>query len=194
VGRRRCLACLAGLGGAVLAGTLARPARATPSESAAAAAGSRSGGASSPGPLNRASSAPSLGSPVSLPAITLLDGRQLPASHWQGKVVVVELWASWCPFCARQNPHLDALHRKHRLDGLEVLALSIDRHPDTARRYLGEHGYVFHAAMFDDRWRAVLGQPKGLPIIWVIDREGRLAKLEIGELFPEDIEEFALLL
>ncbi len=138
--------------------------------------------------------APGLGSRIVLPEARLLDGSVLPASHWDGKILVVELWASWCPFCARQNPHLDALHRAHGDRGLEVLALSIDRDPDAARRYMAEHGYAFHAAMDDDAWRAALGRPRGLPIVWVVDRQSRLVKLEIGEMFPEDIAELALLL
>ncbi|HRO59777.1 MAG TPA: TlpA disulfide reductase family protein [Burkholderiaceae bacterium] len=137
---------------------------------------------------------PEIGSRIALPEVTLLDGRVLPPSHWDGKLLVVELWASWCPFCARQNPHLDALHRAHSNRGLEVLGLSIDRDSDAARRYMADNGYVFHAAMDDERWRAALGRPRGLPIVWVVDRQSRLAKLEIGEMFPEDIAEIALLL
>ena len=104
---------------------------------------------------------------------------------------MVELWASWCPFCKRQNPHLDRLHRAHAASGLEVLALSIDRRPEDAQQYMREHGYAFHAAMFDPRWQAAIGRPKGLPIVWVIGRDARLRQLEIGEMFPEDIEELA---
>lgn len=135
------------------------------------------------------SAPPALGTRIELPAVRLLDGRELPPAHWRGKVVVIELWASWCPFCQRQNPHLDRLHRAQADAGLEVLALSIDRNPENARRYLRERGYAFHAAMFDARWQAVLGRPKGLPIVWVIGRDGKLEQLEIGEMFPEDVEE-----
>ena len=143
------------------------------------------------GDTNTAGAPPPIGTPIALPPVRLLDGRELPPEHWRGKVVVIELWASWCPFCARQNPHLDRLHRAHANAGLEVLALSIDREPQAAQRYLREHGYGFHAAMFDARWQAALGRPKGLPIVWVIGRDGRLKQVEIGEMFPEDIEELA---
>ncbi|TXL63842.1 TlpA family protein disulfide reductase [Zeimonas arvi] len=145
-------------------------------------------------PVLAAPAAPAIGSPVSLPAARLLDGTELPASHWRGKVVVIELWATWCPFCARQNPYLDKLHRANRERGLEVIGLSIDRDPDAVKKYIDARGYQFHVAMFDEAWRAAIGRPKGLPIVWVVDRNGKLAKLEIGELFPEDIAEFAQLI
>ncbi len=135
--------------------------------------------------------APPIGARVALPAVRLLDGREIAPDYWRGKVLVIELWASWCPFCKRQNPYLDRLHRAHAGAGLEVLALSIDRDPGAARRYLREHGYAFHAAMFDARWEAAIGRPKGLPIVWVVGRDGTLKQLEIGEMFPEDVEELA---
>lgn len=134
---------------------------------------------------------PPPGTPVALPDAVALDGAPLPATRWKGKVVVIELWASWCPFCARQNPLLDALHRRHASQGLEVLALSIDRRPEDASKYLRERGYAFNAAMFDARWRAVLGQSKAIPFVWVVARDGRLAYTEAREMFPEDVEGLA---
>ncbi|RPH65307.1 MAG: TlpA family protein disulfide reductase [Burkholderiales bacterium] len=137
------------------------------------------------------SAPPPIGTRITLPPVRLVDGRELPASYWRDKVVVIVLWATWCPFCKRQNPHLDRLHRKHAGSGLEVLALSIDRSAEDAQRYLREHGLAFHAAMFDRRWQAAIGRPKGLPIVWVVGRDAQLKQVEIGEMFPEDIEELA---
>ena len=52
---------------------------------------------------------PVVGDAVKLPALTLLDGRHLSADYFHGKPLIVEYWASWCPFCARQNPYLQKL-------------------------------------------------------------------------------------
>jgi thiol-disulfide isomerase/thioredoxin len=132
-----------------------------------------------------------LGTRVELPDAVGLDGSLLPASRWKDRVLVIELWATWCPFCARQNPLLDALHRRHSARGLEVLALSLDRRPDDALDYLRKRGYAFHAAPFDARWRAVLGQPGAIPFVWVIARDGKLVYTEAREMFPEDVEGLA---
>lgn len=144
-----------------------------------------------PARASAAQAAPPIGARIELPAVRLLDGREIEPAWWRGKVLVVELWASWCPFCARQNPEIDRLYRAHAASGLEVLGLSIDRKAEDARRYMREHGYAFHAAMLDAKWEAALGRPKGLPIVWVIGRSGRLEQLEIGEMFPEDVAELA---
>ena len=147
--------------------------------------------ASAQSAVDGAAPIPPLGTPMALPDAVALDGAPLPATRWKGKVVVIELWASWCPFCARQNPLLDALHRRHASQGLEVLALSIDRRAEDASKYLRERGYAFNAAMFDAHWRAVLGQSKAIPFVWVVARDGKLAYTEAREMFPEDVEGLA---
>jgi len=148
-------------------------------------------GTAAQSPIDGATAIPSLGTRIAIPDIVQLDGERVPASYWRGKVVVVELWASWCPFCARQNPLLDRLHRQHAAQGLEVLGLSIDRKPDEAVKYLREHGYVFRAALFDVRWQAAIGRSKQIPALWVIGRDGRLAFFEEREMFAEDVAELA---
>jgi len=159
---------------AVLAGLITAPLRA---------------GAQSP--IEGATSIPPLGTPVDVPDIVQLDGMRLPATHWRGKVLVIELWASWCPFCARQNPLLDRLHRAHTAQGLEVLGLAIDRKPEDAAKYLRDRGYAFRAAMFDARWQAAIGRPRQIPALWVVGREGRLVFFEEREMFAEDVAELA---
>lgn len=127
------------------------------------------------------------GSSLQFPAVTLVDGRVLPPEHWQGKVVVIERWATWCPFCARQNPNLNGLHLDHQGKGLEVLALSTDKSVQTVQAYLAKTGYKFHVAMMTPEWQARLGSSRTLPELWVIGRDGRVKEYVPGEMFPEDV-------
>jgi len=134
------------------------------------------------------------GDVVALPPLTLLDGRLLNPATLRGKVVVLEFWASWCPFCTRQNPHIEALYRAHRSRGLEVLAISIDKTQKAAADYLKSRGYTFLAAMLNPGYERIFRLRLGLPQTYVIDREGRLALVEMGEMFEEDIGDIAKLL
>lgn len=134
---------------------------------------------------------PAPGTVLKLPPVRLLDGREIAPAHWRDKVLVVERWATWCPFCANQNPHLDKLHRAHAGRGLEVLGLSIDRGPDVVRAYMRDRGYAFHAAMMTPAWEAVLGRTRKLPMVWVVGRDGRLKEVIPGEMFPDDVEGLA---
>ena len=123
--------------------------------------------------------------------VTLLDGRTLPASALTGRVVVVEFWASWCPFCAKQNPLLQQLYEAHGGRGLEFLAFSIDREPAQARAYMTEHKYTFPAAMATDASDKWFGPREGLPELYVVDRDGRIVFKEAKEMFPEDVQALA---
>lgn len=132
--------------------------------------------------------APTIGTLIDVPRTSLIDGSVIEPGVWRGKVLLVQLWATWCPFCRKQNPLLDRLWRARQKDGLELLGLSIDDKPDVIKRYVDEYGYRFPVARFDPAWWSAIGRPKGLPILWVIGRDSRLKQIEIGEMFPEDIE------
>jgi thiol-disulfide isomerase/thioredoxin len=131
--------------------------------------------------------AAAIGDRVEWRDVTLLDGRTLPASALEGRVVVVEIWASWCPFCKRQNPVLQQLYDAHGGRDLEMLTFSIDREPAKARAYMAEHKYTFPAAMAmaqSERW---FGPREGLPEVYVVGRDGRIVFKEAKEMFPEDV-------
>jgi thiol-disulfide isomerase/thioredoxin len=128
------------------------------------------------------------GAAVTLPALTLLDGTPLDTAALKGKVVVLEFWASWCPFCAKQNPLIEALHRDNRARGLEVVAVSIDKTAKAAQDYIKAHRYTFRAGMVNPAYEAIYKLRKGLPQTYVIGRDGRIAQLDMGEMFEEDIQ------
>jgi thiol-disulfide isomerase/thioredoxin len=123
--------------------------------------------------------------------VVLLDGRTLPASELRGRVVVVEFWASWCPFCKKQNPLLQELHATHGGRGLRVLTFSIDREPGKARAYVAEHAYTFPAAMADTAVARQFEPRHGLPELYVVGADGRIVVRESGEMFPEDVRALA---
>jgi thiol-disulfide isomerase/thioredoxin len=130
---------------------------------------------------------PLLGSTLAVPALTLLDGSAWGPDQAQGKVLVVYWWASWCPFCAEQSPHMDALWRMHRSQGLALMALSIDKQPAAASAHLKAKGYGFPVAMATQA-AAVWPKPRGLPVVVARGRDGKVVFAESGSLFPEDVQ------
>lgn len=132
-----------------------------------------------------------VGDAISLPALTLLDGRTLPAGYFKGKTVLIEYWASWCPFCAQQNPHLQKLYDATRGKGLEIVAISIDQYPQDAVNYLKRHRYTFPAAMDSAALQQAMGKRQGLPELYVIGRDGKVLRKEVGEMFGEDVAALA---
>jgi thiol-disulfide isomerase/thioredoxin len=118
--------------------------------------------------------------------VPLYDGRTLPASALAGKTVVVEFWATWCPFCKKQNPFVEKLYRQHGKD-LVVLTFSIDKTPELVADYMKKGGYSFPVAMAGELSQRLFPKRKGLPVMYVVDRQGRIVYHEAGELFEEDI-------
>ena len=137
---------------------------------------------------------PKLGSVLQLPDIKLLVGEVWTPQKQSLKALVVYWWASWCPFCAVQSPHIEALWRVQKANGLGVLALSIDKQQAAASSYIKSKGYSFPAGMVTPEVAKMLPKPKGLPVVLVlkIDKakpnEGKVVFAEGGEMFPEDIE------
>ena len=80
--------------------------------------------------------------PHSLPLVTL-DGRRVNLSDLQGKVVFVNLWASWCPPCVAEMPGIHALYLKMDPAKVAFVMVSLDENPAKARALLKRRGYTF---------------------------------------------------
>ena len=106
----------------------------------------------------------------------LLDGQSFSLAGQAGKVVIINFWATWCAPCRAEMPALDAFYRKHRDEGLVVLAVSLDEPDKEAKVREVTKAFAFPAALgpqSDFRgymriWR--------LPLTFVVDRSGILRK------------------
>jgi thiol-disulfide isomerase/thioredoxin len=119
--------------------------------------------------------------------IRLVDGSVLRGADLQRQAVVVQMWASWCPFCMRQNPHIQKLHEAAGGKGLQVLTFTLDKTPEAAREYMGKRGYTFPAAIAGPEVEGWFGKRRTLPEVYVVEPSGRVVFREDGEMFPEDI-------
>jgi thiol-disulfide isomerase/thioredoxin len=143
-----------------------------------------------PGEAN-APALPVIGSALRLPDVTLFDGIVYTQRQAEGQVLLLYWWASWCPFCAMQNPDVQKLWLAQKDRGLHMLALSVDRQRDDATSYLQKKGYTFPAAWVTPDIARALPKPKGLPVTVMRGRDGRVLQAEKGQLFPEDVEQLA---
>lgn len=103
------------------------------------------------------------------------DGKELRLSNFKGKVVLLNVWATWCPPCRREMPTLDKLQGALGGADFEVMALSIDRAGVHAvEAFFMEIG-VKHLRLYIDQSMAAMRKLAvvGLPTTLLIDREGR---------------------
>lgn len=123
--------------------------------------------------------------PRPLPAFTFTDqaGHEHGVGHFRGQVLVINLWATWCPPCVAEMPTLDRLQERLGGIGVRVLALSQDRGGASVVHRFYERTGVRHLGVWlDPRGAAAraLGA-RGLPTTLIVTRDGREAMRLTGE-------------
>jgi cytochrome c biogenesis protein CcmG/thiol:disulfide interchange protein DsbE len=106
----------------------------------------------------------------------LFDGSRFSLADFADKVVVLNFWASWCAPCREEMPALDAYYRRHRSEGLEVLAISMDSPKDEAKARELMRAFSFPAAFARESNIKGYGRIWRLPLTFVVDRQGVLRK------------------
>jgi cytochrome c biogenesis protein CcmG/thiol:disulfide interchange protein DsbE len=113
------------------------------------------------------------------PQFVLSDGtRTADLSKLRGRVVVLNLWASWCAPCIEELPSLLALQKQ--MPGIAIVAVSMDQDPDVYRRFLVEHHVdVLTVRDEEQRVNALYGTVQ-IPETYIIDKRGILRRKFIG--------------
>jgi thiol-disulfide isomerase/thioredoxin len=116
------------------------------------------------------------GKPAPAIEAKLLDGSAFSLAGQAGKVVIVNFWATWCAPCRAEMPALDAFYRKHRDEGLVVLAISMDQ-PETQPKVRDVmKAFSFPAALGSESDFKGYTRIWRLPLTFVVDRSGVLRK------------------
>jgi cytochrome c biogenesis protein CcmG, thiol:disulfide interchange protein DsbE len=126
----------------------------------------------------------SVGTSLDFEAPRLAEDGMLRLSSLRGKVVVVDVWASWCVPCRASFPFYDALRRELGEGSFEVVAVSVDVERDLAVAFLHEVSAVF-PVVWDEGQRLVSRwQPSSMPTAFLVDRDGVVRHVHQG--FDDD--------
>jgi DsbE subfamily thiol:disulfide oxidoreductase len=120
--------------------------------------------------------------PHEAPSFVLPDlaGKVTRMEDFRGKVVLLNLWATWCPPCVEEMPTLEALSKKMAGRDFVLLAVSQDETPSNVKPWIQNHGFTF-PVLLDVRGQvgADLGIT-GYPETFIVDRNGRIVHHHVG--------------
>ncbi len=105
-----------------------------------------------------------------------LDGAAFNTRDMQGKVIIVDFWATWCPPCREEMPILDNLYKKYHRHGLEIIGVNIEDKTEAPNVRVVMKPFSFPAALLGEVKAEEFGRIWRVPLTFVIDRHGILRK------------------
>jgi thiol-disulfide isomerase/thioredoxin len=106
---------------------------------------------------------------------TTLDGQKYNNEAVKGKVVLVQFWATWCPYCRRDQPAVDTVAREFAGKGLLVLAVDAGESKKKVKQYLTNTPRAVPIVLMGDTNLAALFSAKSYPLYVLIDANGKIA-------------------
>jgi thiol-disulfide isomerase/thioredoxin len=125
------------------------------------------------------------------------NGKEFHSRELDGKVVVMTMWASWCPSCRKQLPVMDKLQQFYRSDNVQVLSFSFDHSERTHKKFVKDHDLKLPSifARTGDGLKVVKLLQKGagtleaVPTVLIYDKKGRLAHRLVGFFNLKQLED-----
>ncbi len=130
---------------------------------------------------------PAVGTAAEDFALVGLDGKEQRLSHYRGKVVLVNFWATWCKPCTTEMPAMQATYDKLREKGFVVLAINELEDESKVREHIKQHGHTFPVLMDRDNKIANQFGVFGLPVSVFIDERGVVQEYIKGGLLTEQV-------
>lgn len=123
-------------------------------------------------------------------ALPDLDGATVRRANFQGKVLLVNFWATWCHPCLIEIPWFLEFQKQYGPQGFEVVGISLDEEkPAVVKKFVEEHDMTFTVVMGDDNTADLFGGIIGLPTTFLVDREGKFYSMHRGLVSRNSVEE-----
>jgi len=127
-----------------------------------------------------------------------LDGNMVKLEDLKGNIVFLNFWATWCPPCRQEMPHMQTFYDRYKDEGIVLLAVNpnmvenqginnSEKAEKKAREYIEEEGFTFPVLLDSDDSVWAVYQQRGIPANYVIDEEGMVKYLKPGAF--ESVEE-----
>ena len=117
------------------------------------------------------------------------EGKTVHLSDYQGKVVLIDFWATWCGPCKAEIPWLIELSKKYQDEGLVVLGISMDSDGwTTVKPFVEKMGVSYPILKGTKRVAYLYGDVDALPVAFFVDRQQKVAGIHLGALSRKQCE------
>lgn len=114
--------------------------------------------------------------------LTELDGTQVTLRDLTGQVVLINVWATWCPPCRAEMPAIQAAYEQYRDRGFTVLAVNLQEDPVTVAAFMREHNLTFPVPLDLDGTVSAIYQARSLPSSFFVDKTGVIRAVYRGPM------------
>lgn len=123
-----------------------------------------------------------------------LNGNSVSLADFKGKVIILDFFATWCPPCREEIPHLVELQNVYANKGLQTVGISLDKTGiDSVKKFVTSYNINYPVAIATGKIIKDYGPIQFIPTIFVIDKNGNIAKKYVGfkakDILEKDIKQ-----
>ncbi|WP_077211241.1 redoxin domain-containing protein [Bacillus dakarensis] len=117
--------------------------------------------------------------------LTTLEGETVRLSDYQGKKVILNFWATWCPPCKAEMPHMQNFYEENKDKGIEILAVNLtnmDNGSEAIESFVKDYGLTFPIPLDQDGEIGAAYQAFTIPTSYILDTKGIITKKIVGPM------------
>ena len=118
-----------------------------------------------------------------------MNGNAVRLADYKGKVILLNVWATWCGPCQLEIPELVETYAKYKDQGVVVLGVSLDDTAEMLREYAPKKQMNYPLLLMQDDFDEAYGPIIGVPITFFIGRDGTIARRHFGPVSKEQVDQ-----
>jgi thiol-disulfide isomerase/thioredoxin len=110
-----------------------------------------------------------------------INDRPVDMRQYLGKVVILDIWDTWCGPCKMEIPHFVDLQSRYSSKGLQIVGLALARQgKDAVKQFTTQNGVNYVSAIYNEEAQRLFEQPAGIPTTYIIDQNGNVVEKIVG--------------
>ncbi|MCP2620297.1 TlpA family protein disulfide reductase [Candidatus Aminicenantes bacterium AC-334-K16] len=125
--------------------------------------------------------------------LTDLNGQTISLADFEGKVIFLNFWATWCPPCRQEIPGFIEVYEKYKDKGMIIIGVSVDRGgADKVKEFVNNNKITYPIAMYTDEIIKAYQPGRFIPTTIIIDKQRKIRNKHVGYMDRETLEKYFL--